>query len=131
LNYLPGFLHPTRLAHQSNKDVQGATVAVFGAVTQRSLPTPLSKRSVKSSTCVVIRESALRKFWNPFRSGQQVHVPQMVVVHVWIVGEAFGVGAYQRDRHVPILKLFRRPSSLQPVHKTSITRGLTGQHLSK
>ncbi|MFD1275267.1 hypothetical protein ACFQ51_38050 [Streptomyces kaempferi] len=61
-NYLLSFLHPTRLAHQPNKDVQGVTVAVFDAATQRRLHTPLSKRSVKSSTCVVIREGALRKF---------------------------------------------------------------------
>lgn len=130
-NYLLSFLHPARLTHESDKDVQGSTVAVFRAVIQRRLPTPLSKRSVKASTCVAIRESALRKLRNPFRSGQQIHVPQMVVVHVWIVGEAFGMGAHRRDRFVPIFKLFRRPSSLRPVHKTSIARGPTGQRLSK
>jgi hypothetical protein len=31
---------------------------------------------------------------NPSPSGQQIHVPQVVVVHAWIVGEALGVGAY-------------------------------------
>ncbi|BAG17221.1 hypothetical protein SGR_392 [Streptomyces griseus subsp. griseus NBRC 13350] len=55
----------------------------------------------------------------------------MVVVHVRIVGEAFGVSAYERDRLVPLSKLFRRPSSLQPVHRTSIACGPTGQRLSK
>ncbi|MFJ8620186.1 hypothetical protein ACIRD4_30740 [Streptomyces clavifer] len=88
-------------------------VTAFGAVTQRRLACPLSKRSVKSSTWVLIRDGALRKFCNPPRSGQQIHVPQVVAVHVWILGEALGVGAYQCDHHGPILTLFRRPRSLQ------------------
>lgn len=118
LDCLPGFLHPTRLTQQSNKVVQGAPVTVFGTVAQCRLHAPFSKRPVESSTCVDVRESALREFRNPFRTGKQIHVPQMVVVHVRIVGIALGVGTHQHDRRVPVPESLRRPSLLEPVHKT-------------
>ncbi|RPK71576.1 hypothetical protein EES45_34260 [Streptomyces sp. ADI97-07] len=60
-------------------------VTAFGAVTQHRLHSQLSKRSVKSSTCVLTRDGALRKFCNPSCSGQQIRVPQVVAVPVWIV----------------------------------------------
>lgn len=115
-------MHSLRLAHQPDKDVQGVTVTVFGALAQRGLHTSLPKRPVESPKCVAIPEGELRKFWNPFRSDQQIHVPQMIVVPVRIIGEALGMGAYQRDRCVPILKLLRSSSSLQPVHRPIIAR---------
>lgn len=115
-------MHPLRLAHQPDKDVQGVTVTVFGALAQRGLHTSLPKRPVESSKCVAIPEGELRKFWNPFRLDQQIHVPQMTVVLVRIIGEALCMGAYQRDRCVPILKLLRSSSSLQPVHRPIIGR---------
>lgn len=115
-----GLLGPTRLAQQPNKDVQGTTITVFGAVAQRRLHPPLAKRSVESPTCVDIRESALCEFREPFRAGEQIHVPQMAVMPVGIDGVALGVGAYQRDGRIPIPTLFRCLGLLEPLHGTSI-----------
>ncbi|MFF3000957.1 hypothetical protein ACFVTC_41490 [Streptomyces sp. NPDC057950] len=75
-----GLLGPTRLAQQPNKDVQGIAITVFGAVAQRRFHLSLAKRSVESPTCVNISESALCEFRESFRTGEQIHVPQMVVV---------------------------------------------------
>lgn len=67
-----------------------------------------------------IRESALREFREPVRTGEQIHVPQMAVMPVGIGGVALGVGAYQRDGRVPIPPLFRCLGLLEPLHRTSI-----------
>lgn len=70
-----GLLGPTRLAQQPNKGIQGTTITVFRAVAQRRLHPPLVKRCVESPTCVNIGESALCEFREPFRTGEQVHMP--------------------------------------------------------
>lgn len=115
-----GLLGPIRLAQQPDKDVQSVTVTIFGAATQNHLHPLVAKRSVESSTCVDIRESKLHEFGEPLGTGEQIHVPQMVVVHVVIGGIALGMGAYQRDGRIPIPELFRYPGLLEPVHRTSI-----------
>lgn len=117
-----GLLGPIRLAQQPDKDVQSVTVTIFGAATQNRLHPLIAKRSVESPTCVDIRESKLREFGEPLRTGEQIHVPQMVVVHVVIGGVALGMGAYQRDGRIPIPELFRYPGLLEPVHRTSIAQ---------
>lgn len=115
-----GLLGPICRAQQPNKDVQSVTVTIFGAAAQRRLHPPLAKRSVESPTCMDIRESEFREFGEPLRTGEQIHVPQMVVVHVVIGGVALGVSAYQRDSRIPIPKLFRCLGLLEPLHGTSI-----------
>lgn len=115
-----GLLGPARLAQQPDKDVQGSTITVFGAVAQLRLHPPLAKRFVESPTCVDIRESALCKFREPFRTGEQIHVPQMAVVPVGIGGVALAVGAHQCDGRIPVLVLFRCLGLLEPFHGTSI-----------
>lgn len=89
-----GLLDPICLAQQPNKDVQSVTVTVFCAATQNRLHPLIAKQSVEFPTCTDIRESELREFGEPFRTGEQIHVPQMVGVHVVIGGVALGVSAY-------------------------------------
>ncbi|GHF30496.1 hypothetical protein GCM10017776_56130 [Streptomyces griseoluteus] len=120
LDHSMGLLGPTRLAQQSDKDVQGIAITVFGAVAQRRLHPPLAKRSVESPTCVNIGERALCEFRESFRTDEQIHVPQMVVVPGRIGGVALGVRANQRDGRIPIPALFRCPGLLAPLHRTSI-----------
>ncbi|MFF1341920.1 hypothetical protein ACFVYT_29165 [Streptomyces sp. NPDC058290] len=115
-----GLLNPTRLAQQPNKDVQSATVTIFGATAQNLIHPLIAKRSVESPTCMDIRESELRELGEPFRTDEQVHVPQMVAVRGEIGGVALGVSAYQRDSRIPIQMLFRYLGLLEPLHGTSI-----------
>ncbi|MEU9213095.1 hypothetical protein AB0D27_35570 [Streptomyces sp. NPDC048415] len=78
LDHSMGLMGLICLAQQPDKDVQGVTVTIFGAAAQRSLHPPLAKRSVESPTCVDIRASEFREFREPSRTGEQIHVPQML-----------------------------------------------------
>ncbi len=115
-----GLLVPICLTQQPNKDIQSVTVTIFGAATQNRLHPLSAKRSVESPTCMDVRESELREFGEPLRTGEQINVPQMVGVHMVIGGVALGMGTYQRDGRVPIPALFGCPGLLEPVHRTSI-----------
>lgn len=115
-----GLLGPIRLTQQPNKDVQSVAVTIFCAAAKRHLHPLLAKRSVEPPTRMDIRQSEFREFREPPRTGEQIHVPQMVVVHVVIDGVALSVGAYQRDGRIPIPDPFRCPGLLEPFHRTSI-----------
>lgn len=115
-----GLLGPFCLAQQPNKNVQSVAVTTLRAAAKRRLHPLLAKRSVEPPTRMDIRESEFRELREPPRTDEQIHVPQVVVVHVVIGGVARGAGAYQRDGRIPIPEIFRCPGPLEPLHRTSI-----------
>lgn len=115
-----GLLDPIRLAQQPNKDVESVTVALFRTAAKGRLHPVFTKRSVESPPCMDIREGEFREFREPPRTAEQIHVPEVVAVHVVIGRVALGAGAHERDGRIPIADLFRCPGPLEPLHSRSI-----------
>ncbi len=107
---------PIRLAEQPEEGVEGIPVTVGGPAAQLRVHASFSKRSVQSTACVDVRDSALGQFREPSGADEQVHVPEVVVMPGVINGVALGVGLYQRDGVLPVLALFRGKGALVPLH---------------
>ncbi|OII61843.1 hypothetical protein BJP40_31065 [Streptomyces sp. CC53] len=111
-----GLLAPIGLAQQPEEGVEGVPVSVGRPAAQLRVHAAFPERSVQSTACVDIRESALCQFREPSGAGEQVHVPEMVVMPVVINGVALGVGLYQRDGLLPVLAVFCGEDALVPLH---------------
>lgn len=122
LDHLACLLGPVRLAEQSDEEVESVAVAVLCAVVEHGFHTAVAKRSVEPPTCMDVRAGQVRELCEPFRVGEQGHVPQMVAVSVVVGGTALGVGAHQGDGGVPVTGLLCCPCLLEPCHRSSIAQ---------
>jgi len=80
LDHLACLLGPVRLAEQSDEGVESVAAAVLCAVVEHGFHTAVAKRSVEPPTCMDVRAGEVRELCEPFRVGEQGHVPQMVAV---------------------------------------------------